>query len=83
MVGTNVTMGNAMDHLGSPVKLGDVKSGPSAVAGRPGSNKDANSQNRNEDQAEIYQDINFLRDLGPLSRKLSLVSKKQKDKESR
>ena len=46
MVGTNVTMGNAMDHLGSPNKPVDGKSAGGTVANRPGSHKDANSQTK-------------------------------------
>ena len=49
-----------------------------------GSQKDVpGASTKEHDQAEVFQDINFLRDLGPLSRKLSLVSKKPKCKEDK
>ena len=47
-----------------------------------GSQKDVpGASTKEHEQGEVFQDINFLRDLGPLSRKLSLVSKKPKSKE--
>ena len=35
----------------------------------------AGSTRVDEAQAEVFQDINFMRDLGPLSRRLNLPSK--------
>lgn len=34
---------------------------------------------KDQETAEIFQDINFMRDLGPLSRKLALVTRANKD----
>lgn len=34
-----------------------------------------------DEQVEIYQDVNFMRDIGPLSRRLNLMTKDFKNDE--
>jgi len=42
-----------------------------------------NDQEKQKEGEEIFLDINFFRDLGPLSRKLNLVTKNTKSKEGK